>query len=70
MQRRTVLRSAVKLAYATPLIVATARLGQRGASASVPCDPPCGRCEYCPDAIPPDAPDDWQGGCWPIPGCI
>ena len=34
MQRRTVLRSAVKLAYATPLVVATVRLDQKHAAAS------------------------------------
>ena len=49
MQRRTVLRSAVKLAYATPLIAASATLSQQGASASPLCNPvdcpaPCFAC--------------------------
>jgi hypothetical protein len=61
MQRRTVLRSAVKLAYATPLVVATVKFTEKAAFACSPQTVPCGPCETC---------DDRVGGCVPIPGCI
>lgn len=59
MNRRTVLRQSVKIAYATPLIVATMHLAEQGTLA---CSPAChcGPCEIGNDV----------DGCVPIPGCI
>jgi hypothetical protein len=41
MNRRTVLRQSVKLAYATPLIAATVRMDMKGAAASPGPEGPC-----------------------------
>ena len=61
MQRRTVLRSAVKLVYATPLVVATVRITESHAGASQPCDAGCPACEECLFT---------EDRCVPIPGCV
>jgi hypothetical protein len=59
MNRRTVLRQSVKLAYATPLIAVSMKLTDfRDAGASHPCL--CGPCETCADEL----------GCVPIEGCV
>lgn len=65
MERHVSRRTVVKLAYAAPLVAATIRMDQRGASASAPCIPPCGRCFACSDAT-----DPVTGHCRPIPGCV
>jgi hypothetical protein len=49
MNRRTVIRRAVKLAYATPLIAATVRMDQKGAAASPGDDRVCGTGFLCLD---------------------
>jgi hypothetical protein len=59
MNRRVVLRQAVKLSYSAPLIAATFHLTQRYASACSP-HQECGPCETCSDVE----------GCIPIPGCV
>jgi hypothetical protein len=66
MNRRTVLRQSVKLAYATPLIAASMSLesGSAQEAMSFPCTPEriaaCGPCATCyPDLE-----------CIPIEGCV
>jgi hypothetical protein len=61
MNRRTVLRQSVKLAYATPLIAASMNLTDfRDAGASHLAE----ICPPCEDQLEPN------GGCTPIPGCV
>jgi hypothetical protein len=63
MDRRSVLRQSVKLAYATPLIAASMGLRDVDAShtVSTACSDfePCGPCERCVDGL----------GCAQIPDC-
>jgi hypothetical protein len=65
MNRRSVLRHSVKLAYATPLVAASLSLHDAADAAhtvSTACSDlePCGPCERCVDGL----------GCAQIDGCV
>jgi hypothetical protein len=65
MNRRVVLRQAVKLSYSAPLIAASMKFADfKDAGASFPCTPEraaaCGPCMTCASDL----------DCFPIEGCI